>query len=407
MGGPPPVAEKGVYVFRFEVGDAHPEYYHDEDSDKSELLQIGEHEVKYAGYDEGTGLETIRASYVLVDSGNPIVDAAQAQIRVYDPDLLLAAGPVTGPRLTSPPGAQDPTWNEVAYEVNVDKEGTWYHVFAAQEDRAASDKGHRQRWALQANQRQNRLRAVCYDFANYPPGGPAGTTPLAAETLATLRPAHYTGQVYTNQTVQHATQQITIGQQPQHGPASIFFVFGHGGYTAVAGALQEQWPIQTFWTGVAPWYYLVDKTRMKNRLTGAGVAAGRVVSIEADIENGSLAHVQLATMVGCKTARTSPRYGNPALGLRTKGAQCTLGFTRTIYSDDGPQKPGAEYWVRRFWRLMVDGEQVPQNGVLVNKRYSVKTAAKKAAGECFHRFALHSVKVYGNGGFQLPAPVAN
>ncbi|NLH99912.1 MAG: hypothetical protein GX446_10545 [Chthonomonadales bacterium] len=185
--------------------------------------------------------------------------------------------------------------------------------------------------------------ADCYDFSGYPnsPPGPPGSTPCAQDAAAKLQgplldgTGYYTeGRAYTNQTAQHALEQLK--------KTAIFYVFGHGG-----SAFQS---CQTFWNN-DQWGYMVETEYAKRQIVNSGVPEERVVAL-ATLPAGALNKVLLAVFQGCYTGYYNASWGSPVHGAVAKGADCALGFTGPITD------PGAHTWATRFWDNLKNGDTV-------------------------------------------------
>jgi hypothetical protein len=195
-----------------------------------------------------------------------------------------------------------------------------------------------------------------YQFESYPNPPPAGTTPYALNAanrqkgpLADGTGYFVEGRVYTNQTAAHALAQLRS--------TAVLFVFGHGG-----SAMQSA---QTFWDGTN-WHVMVQTATARNAMQNQhGIPLSRIVWLDDPaIPNDAFQKVLLAVFEGCWTAYVNS-WGSPAHGVKAKGAECTLGFTTTIYSHEflpgggvDPDKRGAEEWADRFWQELNEGQTV-------------------------------------------------
>jgi len=161
---------------------------------------------------------------------------------------------------------------------------------------------------------------------------------------------YYTeGRAYTNQTAQHALEQLK--------KTAIFYVFGHGGDNNVS--------CQTFWApgkqkdASSGWGAIVQSVNDRNYLVQYGVPGSTPpippipsdnIVVLASEPSGALSKVLLAVYEGCVTAglfRTSPTKGTKNLGAR-----CVVGFRNHIGEDQ------ARAWADRFWTSLRNGTTV-------------------------------------------------
>jgi len=171
---------------------------------------------------------------------------------------------------------------------------------------------------------------------------------------------YYTeGRAYTNQTAQHAIEQLK--------KTAIFYVFGHG------GALFQS--CQTFWDG-NQWSYMVETEYARQRIINSGVPAERVVAL-ATLPDGALNKVLLAVFEGCYTAYYNDLWGSPAHGAVAKGADCSLGFTTQI------RDPDAHSWAEHFWTRITGTND------------TVQQAAGYASSFCSMASGLRDWKIIG------------
>jgi len=147
------VAPRGIYLFRWEIGGAGPTM--DYDQDKSVLLAVTDTRTTVTGYDDMNGNTTMTDGAVFTEQPTRR-NASQAHVRVYDDDVQELVPPTLLGTATVASG-EPLLWNEVTLSF-VTREGYETHLFSARDDRAADDRGHRQRWALQRNQRPFRRR---------------------------------------------------------------------------------------------------------------------------------------------------------------------------------------------------------------------------------------------------------
>ncbi|MBC7328078.1 N-acetylmuramoyl-L-alanine amidase [bacterium] len=146
--GTPPVskvAPSGIYPYDIEVVGASP---YDTDSRCSKNLKITQTNVEIIGYDEATGLSTLRVSYVLEDTGGR--EAKSAKIRIFDPDLICVADSTDGV-VTNLPGTANPLWNTKDLNINFNKWGTWIALVSAVDNYADIYKNHQPKRALDRN----------------------------------------------------------------------------------------------------------------------------------------------------------------------------------------------------------------------------------------------------------------
>ena len=198
--------------------------------------------------------------------------------------------------------------------------------------------------------------ADCYDFSGYPNPPPSGSTPCAQDAATKLAgpladgSGYYTdGRAYTNQTAQHALEQLK--------KTAIFYVFGHGGDSTVS--------CQTFWAPghqedtSSGWGAIVQTVRDHDRLVQFGVPLSvppippipsKNIVVLSSVPSGSFSKVLLAVYEGCCTA--SYRSTNPTQGTRNLGATCVLGFTNHI------GEAQARAWAGGFWTSLANGTTV-------------------------------------------------
>jgi len=185
--------------------------------------------------------------------------------------------------------------------------------------------------------------ADCYDFSGYPNPPPSASTPCAQDAATKLtgpladETGYYTeGRAYTNQTAQHALEQLKT--------TAVFYVFGHGG-TPFHGC-------QTFWNN-NQWSYMVETEYAKQQIVNSGVPEERVVAL-ASLPPGDLNKVLLAVSEGCYTGYYNADWGSPVHGVVARGADCALGFVGHI------RDPSAHTWAYRFWTKLKEGQNVMQ-----------------------------------------------
>ncbi|MBM3494050.1 MAG: hypothetical protein FJX72_06985 [Armatimonadetes bacterium] len=158
---------------------------------------------------------------------------------------------------------------------------------------------------------------------------------------------YYTeGRAYTNQTAQHALEQLK--------KTAIFYVFGHGGTSFQS--------CQTFWNN-SQWGYMVETEYAKRQIVSSGVPEARVVAL-ATLPAGALNKVLLAVFQGCYTGYYNASWGSPVHGAVDKGADCALGFRSAIFD------PGAHTWAQHFWTRLTEANA------------TVEEAASFAGGKC-------------------------
>jgi len=134
------IAPAGVYTFDILVQGASP---YDCDRMRSSSLKIAGHEVNQPT-EESTKYEI---KYLLNDTKK----ASQAEVKLYDIDLG---------NLSSLQGTTEisPTWNTIYLEesaVDMSKGGPYIFLFSAMDDHPETDKAHRQKPALEVNDRKH------------------------------------------------------------------------------------------------------------------------------------------------------------------------------------------------------------------------------------------------------------
>ncbi|MBI3946859.1 MAG: hypothetical protein HY321_13125 [Armatimonadetes bacterium] len=378
----PPVVPRGVYLFRWEVWDGYLEG--DRDQDKSSGLAVDETRWQGVEYNAETGLHTVLFGYRLTDTSAPRTDASAAQVRIYEPNLELLAGPVAAGVVTNSPGAPDPVWNDLTYQLSIQEPGRYCYLAAARDNDAGCDKGHRQLWALQRNKEPEHPLAVNCDFTNFPSPPPAGTTPHATTARDYQRSPGVSKTFYSAEAQTGATASQALDRLKQ---ATLFYVFGHGG-EAIPVAFRQY---QQFWSHTtALWSYLVHRRDGANRLLQEfGVPADRIAVME-DQPDGAFNKVRLAVFAGCRTAYDNAIWGSPTRGAVEKGAKAAVGFSDFIYPhtqvNGETAELGAEEWLDQFWRVLC----VEEGDVAA----AFKSAGRLIGGGSAQRKGLNNLRVW-------------
>jgi flagellar hook assembly protein FlgD len=135
----PNYAPKGLYTFDIKVEGVCP---YDTDHIRSDALSISQ--VKVLKPEAGTN--TYELKYVLSDTKQ----ASQAGVIVFDPNLEKKAD-APGDTKNTPPGAQEPVWNEIkSISADIaDITGDYSFVFWGIDDHPEIDKAHRKRPTLE------------------------------------------------------------------------------------------------------------------------------------------------------------------------------------------------------------------------------------------------------------------
>ena len=135
----PNYAPKGLYTFDIKVEGVCP---YDTDHIRSDALSISQ--VKVLKPEAGTN--TYELKYVLSDTKQ----ASQAGVIVFDPNLENKAD-APGDTKNTPPGAQEPVWNEIkSISADIaDITGDYSFVFWGIDDHPEIDKAHRKRPTLE------------------------------------------------------------------------------------------------------------------------------------------------------------------------------------------------------------------------------------------------------------------
>jgi len=127
--------------------------------EESPWLRIAQTSVQVIGYNQTTGVTTVRVGYVMTELRT--VPASSAWVEIYDPDVQLVTSKAGGTTVNDPNAA--PTtwvWNYVDIDLSIDKLGTYIFLVSANDGEAIIDKGHRQRPALQHNVRLDNPQKV-------------------------------------------------------------------------------------------------------------------------------------------------------------------------------------------------------------------------------------------------------
>lgn len=368
------IAPKGVYLFRWTLGGM-GQTPPATDSDKSALLGVTQTSFRALAFERESGRMTLQGRYVLTD-GAPRRDASEAQMRIYGPDLALAAGPAPGSVLTNVEGEPVPTWDTAELQARLTDPGAYVFLFAARDGHDSEDRAHRQRWALQRNQAPSKPPALNVEFAAYPQPPPETTVPYgdraagsqgAPSLQEASRDLGYAPTVSTNATAASTLALLIKRADEPDRPTdrALFFVFGHGG-----DALQSA---QQFWTG-AQWSYLVQHEGARAWLTQRGKwNADSVWLDDPAIPSNAFRRVLLGVLLGCYTAYDNATWGSPTSGLIAKGAHCAIGWTKEIRPHGvdpvtGVWRDGAEEWAEHFWYwACVEGRTV---GEAATKAYN-------------------------------------
>jgi len=330
---------KGVYIFQWTVGTPGGTGQ-DYDQDKSALLSIPQTDSYITDYDPSTDLNSINDSCVLTDGGNPIESAAQVQDTIYYPDLTVAVGPLTLPTTTNPPGDTSPAQDEAQSTISISQAGGYTHLFAAQDDHAAQDKGHRQRWALQKNKKPQHNRADDFD------------------EVANVAP-------YADTDAQRWQKKVIVGTLPSG-------AYRFGAYAAFAKGTQSWDTVLQALENDA--LVLVDCHAAPGNIdcvsdpNGPPLATLYAQNDPAghNIAGNNLAKLRVVVFLGCETGVTdtgTSNNGNLLSVSVTAGAGCAVGFLQEIqltyvYGDAKEELSPSRVWSEAFWRAMAIGESV-------------------------------------------------
>jgi len=250
---------------------------------------------------------------------------------------------------TNAPGASPPVWDEITFPEVIQMEEV--HLFCAQDSHAATDRGGRNLWALQKNQRPLHPRADSYDVTGMTTGTDKLTTswqkwvgygahangsPTSLSTLMNRLPydrlmhcsAPGAGEQRTDYFGGIAVPDKTI---PDEGHQRLFFQkpssYLDGFYVPAKGFsfFNVRWP---------------DTSH-------SGEAAPKPFS-----------YLLLAVWEGCVTGVSStdnlhPEYhfGNLVDGTVAYGAKCSVGFTRFITISGSTDN----VWAASFWQALTLG----------------------------------------------------
>ena len=342
---------RGVYLFQWTLTDS----LGVTDCDKSASLSITQTKSDLTGdYDPATDRNTTKDGCVLTDNATPRADASAANVQVYAGDTAAMAAldgfvpwtqtvaPTPLPSLTTnASGASPPVWDEITFPEVIQMQEV--HLFCAQDNHAATDRGGRSRWALQKNQAPKHPRADNYDMLQL------STNPKADQAA-----------VYWQKALRDGTQ------APHYVGGCAAFVKGPQNANTLLYNLQHDTLMGFYGTGAeAPYSGGVSAKDTKIfSVPQPFYPASLGYKLLKDLPDGSLSKLRLAVWEGCYTALTasdpSNNFGNLVDGTVAKGAKCAVGFTGFIYLTDHDQNNvfiyPYEIWAGNFWQALSQGK---------------------------------------------------
>lgn len=367
---PPGPAPKGLYLFRFEVGTGAS--FGDIDSDKAGFLSVTQTRTELTdAYDETTEQNTLKDGCVLTDSAAPKADASEANLRVYGTDLAQIAGPITLGVTTNAAGAAMPIWNEATYPLVIQEEET--HLFSARDSHADADKGHRQRWALQNNQKPKRPRADCYQVLFG-----SGSDVTAKHKLRSMG---YAAEIPINKSTPSIYELLQYDR--------VMFYTGGGAYDVTRD--------YDMYGGIGG---ASNSVLLGNRTTTVPDQLSQTYTYKflRTLPSGKLAGLKLAVWLACYTGLSGTtftgeyndyRTGNVVDEAISKGAECSVGFTTRV------ETGGYNTWATRFFSELKAGNTVRQ------ATYSAMRAARDAN---YHYYDDYRVRIGGNESITVTLP---
>jgi len=374
---------RGVYLFQWTLTDS----LGVTDSDKSTSLSVTQTESALTGdYDSATDRNTTKDGCVLTDRATPRADASAANVQVYAGDTADMAAidgfvpwtrtvaPTPLPSLTTnAPGASPPVWDEITFPEVIQMEEV--HLLCAQDGHAATDRGGRNLWALQKNQRPIHPRADNYDMVQYSAG-------LTADQAA----AHW----------QKALRDGT--QTPHYVGGYAAIVKGPQNANTLLYNLQHDTLMGFYGKGAESPYFggVSAKDTKIFSVPEPAYPASFGFKFLKDLPDGSLSKLRLAVWEGCFTALTasdpSNNFGNLVDGTVAKGAKCAVGFTNFIYLNDtltdgtGSRVQVYPYqiWAGSFWQALSQGQTAngSPNGNPLNVGLAVIYANQQVKARC-------------------------
>jgi len=242
---------------------------------------------------------------------------------------------------TNASGASPPVWDEITFPEVIQMQEV--HLFCAQDNHAATDRGGRNRWALQKNQAPKHPRADNYDMLQL------STNPKADQAA-----------VYWQKALRDGTQ------APHYVGGYAAFVKGPQNANTLLYNLQHDTLMGFHGTGAESPYFggvLAKDTKIFS-VPEPSYPASLGFKFLKDLPDGSLSKLRLAVWEGCFTALTASdpgsNFGNLVDGTVAKGAKCAVGFTGFIYLTDHDQNGVANYpyeiWAGNFWQALSQGK---------------------------------------------------
>jgi len=251
---------------------------------------------------------------------------------------------------TSAPGASPPVWDELTFPEAIQMEEV--HLFCAQDSHAGTDRGGRNLWALQKNQKPVHPRTDNYDAllvgtstdklaANWQKwvgyaSHAKGTPPQMIDVIHRLpydRLFHFAGNGAGDQPGGSTMTNYFGGTEIQTPNDSN--VFAH------AQRLLYLNPDPNFYT-VTRGFYFLDRI--------FPYQAGQPLPFR---------NLLLAVWEGCVTAKSNPNpadtednFGNLVDGTVALGAKCSVGFNGLISIGPGTN----DVWATNFWQALTVGE---------------------------------------------------
>jgi hypothetical protein len=300
----------------------------------------------------------------------PLRGASEGVIRLYYVDELEKKAEWAIPDLfcwehgwedglrTSVEGLQHTVLLEVPVSLMA-KAWDYRFVISVKDSHADREKGHRQKWALERNQRAQEYRAKTYGFIMPPPAFPPGST-----------------HPYTRDAAEHLgsggkfmaeSSDINQGSniRKKMAEAYVFYYFGHQQYPN-GGALVFPFPdpinpmrhLYAEYRGVLPpdfnWHG-------RDAFLTAGEGFAPPPEDPDMLRPGALRRLGLAVFEGCNTANSDDTAGNLLDATLRLGAGCAVGWTRTLYGEKYHPGNGhsgatvdndpAHLWSTQFWRV--------------------------------------------------------
>jgi len=355
------VAERGVYLFQWQVGGAGPTM--DGDQDKSTLTRIVQTRSELTGaYDEETDTNGLRDGCVVEDSGNPLTAPLEGRIRVFDGDLNVIADTSISNPVANPPNTRDPVWSEAIFDMVIAE--IEFHVFSVRDGHSRSDRAHRSRWCLQKNARNVRPLADNYCFI--PEAGRVDRTAYAWQKRLWDAAASYRGG-HWSRTNGSVSAGFIMGALPKD---RLMHYWGHGN----AG-------------GVTTASVMIHAQRAYPGETGAFLT-------DVDLSNA-----RLIVWQSCESGLTDPCYGNLCQKAVDRGAQCAVGFRAPVMYQDRLASC-ARQWAHFFWQALAQGRNLDGQPSNVQQAVAFAVDKVKEFNEGDPK-GYDTAQVFGNGAIRV------